>query len=171
MDGHDVMPMEEAAAVGDIFVTTTGNRDVITRDCFEEMKDGAVLANAGHFDVEIDLEALDAMSTDRREVRNGVEEYELSDGRRIHVLAEGRLVNLATPVALGHPAEVMDQSFGVQALCVERLLTEDLAPGVHDVPDDVDRRCAEIKLDSLGVGYDELSAEQEEYMDSWRHGT
>lgn len=173
MEGYDVAPMNEAAAEADFIITTTGNRDVVTLDDFERMNDGVVLANAGHFDVEINLEDLSDYATDEREVRDGIREYETPDGRRINVLAEGRLVNLATPVSLGHPAEVMDQSFGVQALCVERVLEAkgDFEEGVHEVPDDIDRRVAEIKLDALGVEIDELSDEQREYMSSWQHGT
>ena len=171
MEGYEVAPMNEAAAEADFIITTTGNRDVVTRDDFERMKDGVVLANAGHFDVEINLEELADYATDDREVRDGIREYETPDGRRINVLADGRLVNLATPVSLGHPAEVMDQSFGVQALCVERVLEGDFDAGVHEVPDDIDRRVAEIKLDALGVEIDELSEEQREYMSSWQHGT
>jgi adenosylhomocysteinase len=172
MEGYDVMPMQEAAAEGDIFVTTTGNRDVITREDFEVMQDGAVLANAGHFDVEIDLDALDDLASDVREVRDGVQAYELADGREINVLAEGRLVNLATPVALGHPIEVMDQSFGVQAVCVSELVQGgEYEAGVHNVPDELDREVAEIKLEAEGIGIDDLSDTQREYMDSWQHGT
>ena len=171
MEGYDVMPMAEAAREGDVFVTTTGNRDVIVEEHFEVMQDGAVLANAGHFDVEIDIDGLADLAVDSDEARDGVQAYELADGRRLHVLAEGRLVNLAAPVALGHPVEVMDQSFGVQALCVEELLEGDYEPGVHDVPDEIDREVADIKLAAEGVGYDSLSDEQREYMDSWQHGT
>ncbi len=171
MEGYDVMPMNDAAERADVVVTTTGNRDVVTRDDFERMKDGVVLANAGHFDVEIDLDALNEYAVETREVRDGVREYETPDGRRLNVLAEGRLVNLATPVSLGHPVEVMDQSFGVQALAVERVLEDGYDAGVHDVPDDVDRRVAEIKLDALGIETDDLSDEQHEYMSSWQHGT
>jgi adenosylhomocysteinase len=173
MEGYEVMPMAEAAAEGDVFVTTTGNRDVITREDFEVMGDGAVLANAGHFDVEIDLEALAEMAEERYEPREGIEAYVMPDGRELNVLAEGRLVNLATPVALGHPVEVMDQSFGVQAVCVRELVANGGAydPGVHDVPDDLDREVAEIKLDAEGVAFDGLSDDQREYMGSWQHGT
>ncbi|MFB6138578.1 MAG: adenosylhomocysteinase [Halobacteriaceae archaeon] len=171
MEGFEVVPMAEAAERGDVFVTTTGNRDVITREHFEAMADGAVLANAGHFDVEIDLDALADMADEQTPVRDGVREYRLPDGRRINVLAEGRLVNLAAPSAQGHPVEVMDQSFGVQALCVDALLNEDLDPGVHDVPDEIDRRVAAIKLDAEGVAHDDLSDAQHEYLDSWDHGT
>jgi adenosylhomocysteinase len=171
MEGYDVLPMDEAAAEGDVFITTTGNRDVITSDHFETMQDGALLANAGHFDVEIDLDALSALAETTREARPGVQEYELSDGKRLNVLAEGRLVNLAAPVAEGHPVEVMDQSFGVQAVCVRELAAAEYGPGVHDVPDDLDREVAEIKLDAEGLAIDELSDTQTEYMGSWDHGT
>ena len=173
MEGYEVMPMVEAAAVGDVFVTTTGNRDVVTREAFEVMGDGVVLANAGHFDVEIDLEALSAMADDEREVRAGIREYAMPDGRRINVLAEGRLVNLAAPVSLGHPVEVMDQSFGMQAVAVEELVEHGDAyeAGVHDVPDELDRRVAAIKLDAEGVAIDDLSDAQREYLESWEHGT
>jgi adenosylhomocysteinase len=173
MVGYDVMPMREASEVGDVFITTTGNRDVITREHFERMEDGVLLANAGHFDVEVNLDHLSDMAVDRYEARDGVEAYELSDGRRLNVLAEGRLVNLAAPIALGHPVEVMDQSFGVQAVCVRELAENGSAydPGVHDVPDDLDREVAEIKLDAEGVEFDSLTEAQAEYMDSWDHGT
>jgi adenosylhomocysteinase len=171
MEGHDVLPMSEAAAKGDVFVTTTGNRDVITAEHFERMGDGVLLANAGHFDVEIDLDGLSDLAASTREVRPGVQEYALDDGTRLNVLAEGRLVNLAAPVALGHPVEVMDQSFGVQAVCVRELSETEYGPGVHDVPDDLDREVAEIKLDAEGLAIDDLSDEQTEYMGSWDHGT
>jgi adenosylhomocysteinase len=171
MEGYEVMPMVEAAAEGDLFVTTTGNRDVIGRAAFEQMEDGAVLANAGHFDVEVNLDELADLAVDTREVRDGIREYQLPDGRRLNVLAEGRLVNLAAPTAQGHPVEVMDQSFGVQAVCVRRLAETALEAGVHDVPDDIDRYVAETKLAAEGVGYDELTDAQREYMDTWDHGT
>ena len=173
MEGYDVMPMAEAAAEGEVFVTTTGNRDVIVREHFERMGDGVVLANAGHFDVEIDLDALSDLAVDTYEARDGMQAYEMVDGRRLHVLAEGRLVNLATPISLGHPIEVMDQSFGVQAVCV-RELTErgtEYAAGVHDVPDDLDREVAETKLAAEGIAIDGLTDTQREYMDTWQHGT
>ncbi len=173
MEGHEVLPMAEAAEKGDVFITTTGNRDVITREHFEVMKDGVLLANAGHFDVEVNLEDLADLAVDRFEARDGVEGFELPDGRVLNVLAEGRLVNLAAPLALGHPVEVMDQSFGVQAVCVRELATngEAYEPGVHDVPDDLDREVAEIKLAAEGVAHDTLNEEQREYMGSWEHGT
>jgi len=173
MEGYEVMPMNEAAAEGDVFVTTTGNRDVITEADFQQMDDGVILANAGHFDVEINLDQLADLAVDTYEARDGVQAYELEDGRRINVLAEGRLVNLASPIALGHPVEVMDQSFGIQAVCVRELVenADVYDPGVHPVPDDLDREIAAIKLDAEGVEIDDLTDEQREYMDSWDHGT
>jgi adenosylhomocysteinase len=173
MEGYEVLPMTEAAKKGDVFITTTGNRDVITREHFEEMNDGVLLANAGHFDVEVNLDHLDDLAVDRYEVRDGVEGFEMEDGRVLNVIAEGRLVNLAAPIALGHPVEVMDQSFGVQAVVVRELAANGDAydAGVHDVPDELDREVADIKLAAEGVEYDELSDEQREYMGSWEHGT
>lgn len=172
MEGFEVQRMRDAAREGDVFITTTGNRDVITRTDFEQMKDGVVLANAGHFDVEINLADLSDLAVTEREARAGVREYELADGRRLYVLAEGRLVNLAAPVALGHPIEVMDQSFGMQAVAVRELIEGDAYdPGVHEIPDALDRSVARIKLDALGIEIDELSREQREYLDSWTHGT
>ncbi|MBV0925535.1 adenosylhomocysteinase [Halomicroarcula limicola] len=173
MEGYDVMPMAEAAEAGDVFITTTGNRDVIVEDHFENMQDGVLLANAGHFDVEIDLDALASIAADTYEARDGVRAYEMADGRRLNVLAEGRLVNLATPIALGHPVEVMDQSFGIQAVCVRELVENGDAydAGVHDVPDRLDKEVAEVKLAAEGVDFDGLTDEQAEYMDSWQHGT
>ncbi|MEF8852336.1 MAG: adenosylhomocysteinase [Haloarculaceae archaeon] len=173
MEGYDVMPMAEAAEVGDVFVTTTGNRDVIVGEHFERMDDGVLLANAGHFDVEVDIDALSDLAVDTYEARDGVRAYEMADGRRLNVLAEGRLVNLATPVALGHPVEVMDQSFGIQAVVVRELTErgEEYGAGVHEVPDELDREIAEVKLAAEGVAFDELTETQREYMDSWQHGT
>ncbi len=173
MEGYEVMPMNEAAAEADVVLTTTGNRDVVTREDFERMPDGVLLANAGHFDIEIDLDALSDLAVAEREVRDGVREYEMDDGRRLNVLAEGRLVNLAAPMAFGHPVEVMDQSFGVQAACVRELVENGDAydAGVHEVPDELDREIAEIKLAAEGVEIDDLTPAQREYMDSWEHGT
>ncbi|MGB9951722.1 MULTISPECIES: adenosylhomocysteinase [unclassified Haloarcula] len=173
MEGYEVKPMAEAAAEGDVFITTTGNRDVIVEEHFEAMQDGVLLANAGHFDVEVDLDALSDLAVDTYEARDGVQTYEMADGRRLNVLAEGRLVNLATPIALGHPVEVMDQSFGVQAVCVRELVEngDDYDAGVHAVPDELDKEVAEIKLDAEGVDFDSLTDAQAEYMDSWQHGT
>ncbi len=171
MDGFAVMPSLEAAQVGEVFVTVTGNRGVLRREHFERMRDGAVLANAGHFNVEIDLEALQAMSVQRRRVREHVDEYTLPDGRRLYVLAEGRLVNLAA--AEGHPAAVMDMSFANQALCVEWLVREGrrLPPQVHPVPEAIDRQVAALKLAAMNVRIDELTPEQRAYLESWREGT
>ncbi|MGM0605893.1 MAG: adenosylhomocysteinase, partial [Halobacteriota archaeon] len=173
MEGYEVLPMAEAAAKADLIITTTGNRDVVVEEHFEVMPDGVLLANAGHFDIEIDLEALGELAVDRYEARDGVEAYELEDGRRLNVLAEGRLVNLASPIALGHPVEVMDQSFGVQAVAVRELVEngDDYDAGVHDVPDDLDREIASIKLDAEGVDHDVLTDEQVTYLESWDHGT
>jgi adenosylhomocysteinase len=173
MEGYDVMPMREAATEGDIFVTTTGNRDVITREDFQNMQDGVLLANAGHFDVEINLDQLSDLAVNVREARPGVEEYEMEDGRRLNVLAEGRLVNLAGPLSMGHPVEVMDQSFGVQAVAAREIVENgaEYEAGVHDVPDELDREVARTKLTAEGIEIDGLSAEQREYMESWDHGT
>ncbi|QSG14724.1 adenosylhomocysteinase [Halapricum desulfuricans] len=173
MEGFEVTTMDEAAREGDIFVTTTGNRDVITEEHFENMQDGALLANAGHFDVEINLEDLDAMAEEVIEARDGVTGYVMPDGRQLNVLAEGRLVNLAAPKAEGHPVEVMDQSFGIQAVAAREMATngERYDAGVHNIPDRLDREVAEIKLDAEGIDIDDLTPEQREYMDSWQHGT
>ncbi len=173
MEGYDVLPMAEAAAEADLILTTTGNRDVVLGEHFDEMKDGVLLANAGHFDIEIDLVALEERAIEVYEARDGVDAYEMPDGRRLNVLAEGRLVNLAAPIALGHPVEVMDQSFGVQAVCVRELANNGGAyeAGVHNVPDELDREIAEIKLEAEGVEHDALTETQREYLGSWDHGT
>ena len=173
MEGYEVTNMTDAASKGDVFITTTGNRDIITDDHFPEMKDGVVLANAGHFDVEVNLDQLEELAVETREAREGVQAYELADGRRINVLAEGRLVNLASPVALGHPVEIMDQSFGIQAVAVRELVEngDSYEAGVHDVPDALDREVAETKLEAEGISLDTLTDEQREYMGSWDHGT
>src|SRR5687767_559947 len=164
MEGFEVMPALEAAGRGDIFVTVTGNRDVLSRPHFERMKDGAVLANAGHFDVEIDLEALAAAGGEPREVLPLVTQYVLG-GRRLNLLASGRVVNLAA--GQGHPAAVMDMSFANQVLAVEHLVKAGLGPGVHPVPDAVDREVARLKLASLGVKIDALTDEQAAYLRGW----
>ncbi len=171
MDGFPVVRMAEAARRGEVFVTVTGNRDVIRREHFEVMRDGAVLANAGHFDVEIDVAALRELSVRRRRVREHVEEFTLPDGRRLYLLAEGRLVNLAA--AEGHPAAVMDMSFANQALCVEWLAhhAEELAPQVYPVPEAIDRQVASLKLEAMGVQIDQLTPEQRRYLESWEEGT
>lgn len=166
MDGYEVMPALEAAARGDLFVTVTGSRGVLRRAHFECMKDGAILANAGHFDVEIDLDDLAALAGDVRQVRPLVEAYDLGD-RRLHLLARGRVVNLAA--AEGHPAAVMDVSFAIQALCVEDLVrgAGTRSPGVHPVPRAIDDEVARLKLAALGVEIDALSDEQRDYLHSW----
>jgi adenosylhomocysteinase len=168
MAGYEVMPVRDAAERGDVFVTVTGSRRVLRGEHFERMKNGALLANAGHFDVEIDLDELEALAAgDGREVRPLVRQYKLADGRRLNLLAEGRVVNLAA--AEGHPAAVMDVSFALQALCVEELVRRgrDLAPEVHPVPATIDREVARLKLQALGVAIDEPTAEQSDYRDSW----
>ncbi|OOC10693.1 adenosylhomocysteinase [Thioalkalivibrio halophilus] len=171
MAGFEVMPMLEAAAWGEIFITTTGNRDVIRAEHFEAMADGALLANAGHFNVEIDAEALAGLSVEPpHEARPGIMEYRLADGRRLHLVCEGRLVNLATPTAMGHPAEVMDQTFAMQIVAACHLVERaaGLEPGVHPVPDQVDREVAELKLETLGIGLDTLTESQQRFLDAWR---
>jgi len=171
MDGFRVMPMAEAARQGDLFITVTGNKHVLREEHFRAMRDGAVVANAGHFNVEIDLEALSRAARSQREVRPLVREYALSERQRIYVLADGRLVNLSC--AEGHPAAVMDMSFANQALAVEYLAREgkSLPHRVHPVPAEIDRRVARLKLETLGVQIDALSEEQERYLKSWTEGT
>jgi adenosylhomocysteinase len=171
MDGFRVMPMAEAARIGDIFVTLTGNKSVIAAEHFENMKDGAVVANSGHFNVEIDIPALERMASSHRPVRPFTEEYVLSEGRRIYLLAEGRLVNLSS--AEGHPAAVMDMSFSNQALSVEYMLKNaaSLERQVYAVPDPIDRQIARLKLESVGTQIDKLTPEQEHYLASWSEGT
>jgi adenosylhomocysteinase len=171
MDGYEVMPMAAAAAVGDVFITATGDKGVLAQPHFEKMKDGAVLANSGHFNVEIDIPALERLSASRRIMRDFVEEYRMADGRRIYLLADGRLVNLSA--AEGHPASVMDMSFANQALCVEHLVKNytKLEKKVYSVPEEIDRAVAQIKLEAMGVRIDRLSAEQSKYLSSWSEGT
>ncbi|MGQ0847925.1 MAG: adenosylhomocysteinase [Actinomycetota bacterium] len=171
MDGHRAVTADDAARIADVFVTVTGNKHVLRRQHFDLMKDGAILANAGHFDVEIDLEVLGEMARDRRPVRRNLEEYELADGRRVLVVAEGRLVNLGA--AEGHPADVMDMSFSNQALAAEWLADRagTLSPGIYTLPEDLDREVARIKLASLGAGLEELTDEQKAYLAGWREGT
>ncbi|MBI2237000.1 MAG: adenosylhomocysteinase [Actinobacteria bacterium] len=171
MEGYAVLPLREAARVGDIFVTVTGDTSVIRREHLEVMKDGAVLANSGHFDVEIDKTALDAVATSKRRIREFVDEYRLADGRRLHLLAEGRLVNLAA--AEGHPAAVMDMSFANQALSAEWVVKQKgkLEAAVYPVPTEIDAEVARLKLRAMGVEIDELTPEQEEYLRSWESGT
>jgi adenosylhomocysteinase len=171
MEGYQVMSLREAARIGDMFVTVTGDTSVIRREHVELMKDGAVLANSGHFDVEIDVPALAALSVSRRRIREFVDEYRLADGRRIHLLGEGRLVNLAA--AEGHPAAVMDMSFANQALSVEWIVQRrgTLEAAVHPVPPEIDADVARLKLRAMGVDIDALTDEQERYLRSWEQGT
>jgi adenosylhomocysteinase len=171
MDGYRVMSMSEAAVIGDIFVTVTGNKHVIARDHFERMKSGAILCNSGHFNVEIDLDALARMSSSHRQTREFVEEYSFRDGRRLNVLADGRLINLSA--AEGHPASVMDMSFANQALSADYMVKNhsQLENRVYPVPEDLDKQVARMKLESMGVKIDRLTAEQEHYLSSWSEGT
>jgi adenosylhomocysteinase len=171
MEGNEAMPAREAARVGDIFVTVTGDKSVLTREHFELMKDGAVLANSGHFDAEIDKVALADMATNVRRIREFVDEYQMEDGRRLNLLGEGRLVNLAA--AEGHPAAVMDMSFANQALSVEWIVkaADELEPRVYGVPEDIDKEVARLKLAAMGVEIDRLTEEQAKYLASWEQGT
>ncbi|MCL1469922.1 adenosylhomocysteinase [Argonema antarcticum] len=171
MDGFRVMPMSEAAAQGDLFITVTGNKHVIRNEHFDVMKDGAIVCNSGHFDIEIDLKALGAKATEVRTVRNFTEEYRLKNGKSIVVIGEGRLVNLAA--AEGHPSAVMDMSFANQALGCEYLVKNKgkLEPGLHSIPVEVDKEIARLKLQAMGVNLDTLTPDQIEYMNSWTSGT
>jgi adenosylhomocysteinase len=171
MDGYRVMAMEEAAKLGDVFCTVTGNKNVLRKEHYDVMKDGAIISNSGHFNVEIDIPALEKMSSSKRTTRNFVEEYSLRDGRKINLLGEGRLINLAA--AEGHPASVMDMSFADQALSVEYLVKNhaSLKKEVFRVPDDLDKRVAKLKLESMGIKIDRLTPEQEEYLSGWSEGT
>jgi adenosylhomocysteinase len=171
MDGFRVMPMEEAAKVGDIFCTLTGDINVIDKHHFEVMKDGAIVSNSGHFNVEINIPALDEMANEKRQVRPFVEQYHLSDGRKINLLGEGRLINLAS--AEGHPASVMDMSFANQALSGEYMVrnADTLEKRVYGVPEVIDREIARIKLEAMGVNIDTLTEEQLAYLNSWEEGT
>jgi adenosylhomocysteinase len=171
MDGFRVMPMSDAARAGDIFVTLTGDINVIRMEHFKKMKDGAIVCNSGHFNVELDLESLEKHKVKKRQVRDFVEEYELENGRRVNILGEGRLINLAA--AEGHPAMVMDMSFANQALAAEYLMknASRLKNGVYVVPEKIDNKIAELKLKSMGIKIDRLTAEQRNYLDSWEMGT
>jgi adenosylhomocysteinase len=171
MDGHDVMTMDEASRVGDVFITLTGGLKAIDRRHLEVMKDGAIIANSGHFNVEIDIDALEELADGKRRLRPFLDEYLIGDGRRLYLLAEGRLVNLAA--AEGHPSAVMDMSFANQALSVEYLtqVAQKLSPQVHQVPKDIDEEVGRLKLAAMGIAIDTLSQEQEEYLTSWDVGT
>lgn len=170
MDGFDVMSMTEAACIGDVFCTVTGNTTVLDGPHFEKMKDGAVIANSGHFNVEIDIDSLEALAVDVHEgVRDYVDEYVLKNGNRIYLLGEGRLINLVA--AEGHPASVMDMSFSVQALMAEYTVKNDLEVTVHKVPKEIDELVAELKLETMGIEIDTLTAKQQKYLASWEEGT
>jgi adenosylhomocysteinase len=171
MDGFRVMPMEQAAPQGDLFITVTGNKHVIRKEHFEAMHDGAIVCNSGHFDIEIDLQSLGDMATEVKQVRNFTQQYFLPDGKSIIVLGEGRLVNLAA--AEGHPSAVMDMSFANQALACEYLVKNkgSLEPGLHSIPEAVDKEIARLKLQAMGIAIDSLTAEQEIYINSWTVGT
>jgi adenosylhomocysteinase len=171
MDGFRVLPGSEAAAQGDVFITVTGNKHVLRPEHFELMKDGAILANAGHFDIEIDLRSLRSMASNVRTVRREVEEFSLEGDRKVYVLSEGRLVNLAA--AEGHPASVMDMSFANQALSVEWIAANaaSLEKRVYPVPEDLDREVARLKLETMGVRIDELTTAQKSYLEEWEEGT
>ncbi len=171
LDGYRVMPMEEAAPVGDLFVTVTGNKSVLRGEHFEVMKDGAVICNSGHFNVEIEIPALESLARSRRRIREFVEEFAMADGRRLHLLADGRLINLAA--AEGHPASVMDMSFANQALAAEFMVKnhESLEKKVYTVPEEIDREIARLKLASMGTSIDAPTAAQLRYMTSWEEGT
>ncbi|MCI0777427.1 MAG: adenosylhomocysteinase [Chloroflexi bacterium] len=171
MDGFQVMPMLEAAKIGDIFISVTGDIHAIDGHHMDVMKDGAIIANSGHFNVELNIEALEAMAEGRRQVRPYVEEFKMVDGRNLYLLAEGRLINLAA--AEGHPASVMDMSFANQALSIEHLVLQGtpLAPEVYDVPKEIDDEIATLKLAAIGVQIDELTEEQKTYLSSWETGT
>jgi adenosylhomocysteinase len=171
MDGYEVMPIKEAAKIGEIFVTTTGNTSVIRKEHFILMKDGAIVANSGHFNVEIDIPGLVKLSKKKKRIREFVDEYILKDGRKIYLLGEGRLINLAA--AEGHPAQVMDMSFSNQALSVEYDIKHQhsLKKDVYKVPQDIDEKIAALKLRSMGIKIDSLTKEQKKYLSSWELGT
>ena len=171
MDGYQVMPLIEAAKIGDIFITTTGDINAIDKAHFSQMKDGAILANSGHFNVEINIPALEKLAKSKRQMRPFVDEYTLADGRRLYLLGEGRLINLAA--AEGHPASVMDMSFADQALCLEYLVKNKgkLKPNVYPVPEEIDNEVGRLKLKAMNINIDSLTKEQKKYLESWEEGT
>ena len=171
MDGFRVLPMVDAAKQGDIFCTLTGDINVIDKHHFEVMKDGAIVSNSGHFNVEINIPSLEEMAVDKRQVRPFVDQYHLADGRKINLLGEGRLINLAS--AEGHPASVMDMSFANQALAAEYMVknADKLEKTVYGVPEEIDREIARIKLEAMGIQLDTLTQEQVDYLNSWEEGT
>jgi adenosylhomocysteinase len=171
MEGYQVMPLLDAARVGDIFITVTGDKNIIDKAHLQVMKDGAILANSGHFNAEINIPVLESLSRSKRTIRSFVEEYALKDGRSLYLLGEGRLINLVA--AEGHPASVMDMSFANQALCMEYLVKNKgkLEIKVHTVPEEIDKEVARLKLKAMGVAIDTLTAEQQKYLTSWEEGT
>ena len=171
MDGFEVMPIAEAAKIGDVFVTITGDKNVIDKEHFALMKDGAIMANSGHFNVEINIPALESLAKKKETIRPFVEQYTLKNGKKLFLLGEGRLINLAA--AEGHPASVMDMSFGNQALCMEYLIKNQarLEKKVYSVPDEIDKKVASLKLASMGIKIDKLTPEQQAYLESWQEGT
>ena len=171
MDGYQVMPLSEACQIGEVFITTTGNMNVIDRTHFLQMRDGAIVANSGHFNVEINIPALESLAKSKKRIRSSVDEYTVGDGRRIYLLGEGRLVNLAA--AEGHPASVMDMSFANQALCLEYLtmMKGQLEPAVYPVPEEIDQEVGRLKLASMNITIDSLSEDQKKYLASWEEGT
>ena len=171
MDGYQIMPLLKAAKIGDVFITITGGLGIIDKPHLQSMKDGAILANSGHFNVEINIPALEKLSTKKRMIRPFVQEYAMQDGRRLYLLAEGRLINLAA--AEGHPASVMDMSFANQALCAEHMfnLKKRMPPAVHPVPQEIDQEVGRLKLRSMGISIDKLTHEQGQYLESWELGT
>jgi adenosylhomocysteinase len=171
MDGFELMPIKEASRIGDIFVTATGDINVISKECFPLMKDGTILCNAGHFNVEIDIESLKKMSKRKRVIRDSVEEYTMRNNKKIYLLAEGRLINLSA--AEGHPSGVMDMSFANQALCAEYITKnyKRLKKMVYSVPEEIDRKIAKLKLKAMGIRIDTLTGEQKKYLHSWEMGT
>jgi len=171
MDGYQVMPLVEAASIGDIFITATGDINALDKAHFANMKDGAILANSGHFNVEINIPSLEKLAKKKRQMRPFVEEYTMADGRRLHLLGEGRLINLAA--AEGHPASVMDMSFANQALCLEYLVQNKgkLKPNVYPVPEEIDNEVGRLKLKAMNINIDSLTKEQKKYLESWEEGT
>jgi adenosylhomocysteinase len=171
MDGFDVMPIAAAAKLGDVFVTITGDKNVIDKEHFQLMKDGAIMANSGHFNVEINIPALESISKKKETIRPFVEQYSLKNGKKLFLLGEGRLINLAA--AEGHPASVMDMSFANQALCMEYLVKNQgkLEKKVYSVPEEIDKNVARLKLDAMGIKIDTLTPEQQDYLNSWQEGT
>jgi adenosylhomocysteinase len=171
MDGYQVMPLIKACDIGEVFITTTGDMNVIDKAHILKMKDGVILANSGHFNVEINIPALESLAKSKRRIRSSVDEYTLGDGRRIYLLGEGRLINLAA--AEGHPASVMDMAFANQALCLEYLtkMRRKLKPAVYPVPEEIDREVGRLKLASMNIGIDSLTREQKKYLGSWEEGT